>query len=162
MFCGRGWCILGPKSDILVQVFTLCIYIIGSWLFIQFYASPIWHLLSPVLVIIFCVLGISSIILFFLTLIVDPGFIPRREFFEKGLVTRVDADLIFLIEGKITEKKMRKIAMEEIEKMEPDADSFEEKPTDKPLPELVTWNKLKLDGMGELRPASANAYVLSV
>lgn len=109
MFCGPGWFIAGPKKDIPIQAFTLSVYVLGGWLYIHLYAEAAWSLISPVIAIVFGLISLLSIALFCLTLLVDPGYIPRQSFFTKKYVTKPDADLDFLIEGKITVKKHKPV-----------------------------------------------------
>lgn len=105
LFFPRGWCILGPAKDLWVQFASLSVFVLGLVLYFAFFFEQVWRELSPALAVITTVASGCSLSLYFVNACVDPGYVPPRGFFDLGLVTRKDADLKFILEGVIENKK---------------------------------------------------------
>ena len=102
--CG-GKIIIGPMKDVGIQLMSILIFIVGIVFYFGFIFNQVWNEISPTLSICTGVIIAASFMLYFITMCVDPGYVPPRSFFDNKYVKKTDADLLFIIEGRIKNEK---------------------------------------------------------
>lgn len=80
-FCCYGYCILGPRSDLLHSVLVLIVAGVFSLLFVIFVVPFLSEVSNSLPVVAGCLLSLTTILYCF-TALTDPGIIPRKQVFE--------------------------------------------------------------------------------
>lgn len=110
-FCG-GACVVSNKSDRLYQFLTLVAYIFGFTEYGLLLSSLDWQKAGGLAILIQgiqCALIFSGILLYFIVLFSDPGYLPTRKEVEEGICKQeILSRKSYIVDGQPPPKKNQK------------------------------------------------------